>query len=568
MLQRLRIENFILIEALDLEFHAGLCVLTGETGAGKSIIIDAVGAILGLKAGPDTIRSGAERARLEGTFRLEPMPAAVAEWLEREGVEPALAGELTLSREITARGSRCRVEGVPVNQAALRELADALIDILGQHEHTLLTRPREHLGLLDRFGGPEVEGLRARVARAHHQLAAIASEVRQLKSASAERERQRDFWQYQLEEIDAAGLHSETEEAELKAERTILANAEDLKRTLAEVHGRLSEGDEAPSLLDGLGDVISAVRDAADVDPELEAIASSLDEALALVEDASRELRRRAERLEADPGRLHELETRLDLLRDMLRKYGPTMPDLWSYRDRIRRDLTLADTAGDRLASLEAESKNLSRELRSMAERLSALRLEAAGRLEAEIGRELADLGMKDARFAVSFKEHAEITAEGAESAEFMLAPNPGEPPRALAKTASGGELARLMLALKTVLVRADAVGTLIFDEVDTGISGRAAQVVAQKIASLGRRYQILLITHMPAIAAIADRHWHIEKRAVEGRTRLSVELLDTEGQVAELAHLASGDSTSGPAVDHARELLAKATSYKQEALR
>ncbi len=567
MLQRLRIENFILIEALDLAFHAGLCVLTGETGAGKSIIIDAVSAILGGKAGPDTIRSGAERARLEGTFKLEPMPLAVTEWLAQEGIEPAIEGELTLSREITAKGSRCRVEGVPVNQAVLRTLADALVDILGQHEHTLLTRPREHLGLLDRFGGPDVEGLRVQVARAHGKLASLASEIRSLQEASSERERQRDFWQYQLAEIDEARLESETEEGDLKAERTLLANAEDLKRTLEGVHVRLSEADEVPSLIDSLGDVISELRDAADVDPELEAIATSLDEAMALVEDASREVRRRAERLEADPGRLHEVETRLDVIRDMLRKYGPTMAELWAYRDRIRKDLKLADTAGDRLASLEVERAQLAKDLSGMATRLTAARKEAAGRLEGEIGRELADLGMKDARFAVSFRDHAEVAAEGAETAEFMLAPNPGEPPRPLAKTASGGELARLMLALKTVLVRADAVGTLIFDEVDTGISGRAAQVVAQKIASLGRRYQILLITHMPAIAAIADRHWHIEKRAEGGRTRLSVEVLDTEGQVAELAHLASGD-TSGAAVDHARELLAKASSYKQEAVR
>ncbi|HEY9856156.1 MAG TPA: DNA repair protein RecN [Stenomitos sp.] len=567
MLQRLRIDNFILIESLDLAFHAGLCVLTGETGAGKSIIIDAVGAILGGKAGPDTIRSGAERARLEGTFRLDPMPPAVKAWLADQGIEPAIEGELTLSREITPKGSRCRVEGVPVNQASLRALADALVDILGQHEHTLLTRPREHLGLLDRFGGPEVEALRAQVSRSHGRLASLGAEIRDLQAASAERERQRDFWQYQLAEIDEAHLDSETEEADLKAERTILANAEDLKRSLETVHVRLSEGEEVPSLIDGLGDVIASVRDAADVDPELTAIASSLDEALGLIEDASREIRRRSERLEADPERLHEVETRLDLLRDMLRKYGPTMSDLWAYRERIRKDLKLADTAGDRLVQLEAEREKIAKDLAQTATRLSASRREASGRLEAEIGRELSDLGMKDARFAVAFREHAEITAEGAEGAEFMLAPNPGEPPRPLAKTASGGELARLMLALKTVLVRADAVGTLIFDEVDTGISGRAAQVVAQKIASLGRRYQILLITHMPAIAAIADRHWHIEKRSVEGRTRLSVDLLDTEGQVRELAHLASGDSTSGAAVDHARELLAKASGYKQEAV-
>lgn len=561
MLQRLRIENFILIETLDLRFHRGIGVLTGETGAGKSIIIDAVTAVLGGKAANDTIRTGAGRARIEATFQLEPLPASVARWLAQEGIEPELAGELSVSREITPRGGRCRVEGVPVAQASLRVLGEALVDILGQHEHTLLTRAREHLYLVDRFGG--LEPKRAQVADAHARLSAIASELAALEAATSQSERQRDFWQYQLTEIDEADLQRETEEAELKAERTLLANAEDLRRTLAESYDRLSAGEHAPSLVDGLTAVVQALEASADLDPELTPVAQALEDALSAIEDSARELRRRFERLEADPVRLGELEARLDLIRDLLRKYGPTINDLWAYRDRVRFDLQRADSAGDRLEMLQNERLTTERELREHAAALTEARRAAANRLETLITSELADLGMKEARFEAAFRRLGEIGADGAETLEFMLAPNPGEPPRPLAKTASGGELARLMLALKTVLVRSDVVPTLIFDEVDTGISGRAAQVVAQKIASLANRYQILLITHMPAIAAIADHHWHIEKRMEAGRTRLAVELLNAEGQVAELAHLASGDASSGAASDHARELLARASAYK-----
>jgi DNA repair protein RecN (Recombination protein N) len=564
MLLRLDIENFILIDRLSLDFFPGICVLTGETGAGKSILIDAVTAILGGRIGPDAIRQGADRARLEATFR---PPGDLSDWLLESGIEPAIAGELTVAREITARGSRSRVEGVQVSQGALRALADRLVDILGQHEHTLLTRAREHLHLLDRFGGPSLEIERQEVARQHATVQAASAELTALRTKATEREREQGFWRYQLQEIEAARLGSPSEVEDLQAERLLLANAETLREELSQAHEALTAGDD--SLSDRLGRVIAALRDAADLDPELAPLAESLDAAVSAIEDASREVRRRSERLEADPERLSEVETRLDLLRDLLKKYGPTVQDVQRYQERIGRDLQAAETVGVRQEELERLRDAARQALSAGCHRLSAARQEAARRLEAAVDRELADLGMKEARFSVSFRPHEAPTAEGAESAEFLLAANPGEPPRPLARTASGGELSRLMLALKTVLAGDEAAPTLIFDEVDTGISGRAAQVVAQKIAALGRRHQILLITHMPAIAAIADGHWHLEKRVTDGRTRLHVEALDAEGQVAELAHLASGDARSEAANDHARDLLARAKAYKgQEVLR
>jgi DNA repair protein RecN (Recombination protein N) len=566
MLKTLRITNFILIESLTLDLAAGICLLTGETGAGKSIIIDAVLAVLGGRVSTDLIRAGANRASLEATFALEPSESLRA-LLETHGIELAVAGELTLSREVTPKGSRCRIEGQLVPQSALKEVGETLVDVLGQHENTLLTRSREHLRILDEFAGSEAMVARSETARLHAKLLALRAELTSLDRTAAERERQRDFWQYQLAEIEAAEVHNPSEADDLKAERQILANAEDLKRELTTAYARLYDGgDDAPSVTDQIDDVLATLRDGAELDAELGPLAEAVESALSTLQDTAREIRRRAERLEADPERLGELEGRLDLLRDLLRKYGPTVEDMWALADRLRQDLGAAESDSSRQEAIRAELLRVEQQLEVTAGRLTALREAAAGRLEAAVGQELRDLGMKEARFFVEFKPHAGIGAEGAQSAEFMLAPNPGEPPRPLAKTASGGELARLMLALKTVLHREDGTPTLIFDEVDTGISGRAAQVVAQKIASLGQRSQILLITHMPAIAAIADRHWHIEKRIAEGRTSVALERLDGDAVVRELAHIASGDASSPAALSHAQELLDKARQFKLEA--
>ena len=564
MLKTLRIANFILIESLTLDLAAGICLLTGETGAGKSIIIDAVLAVLGGRVSTDLIRAGATRANLEATFAVDPSESLSA-ILEAHGIEPAVDGELTLSREVTPKGSRCRIEGQLVPQSALKEVGETLVDVLGQHENTLLTRSREHLRILDEFAGSEAMAARTETARLYARLLSLRGELSALERTAAERERQRDFWQYQLAEIEAAELTSATEADDLKAERQILVNAEDLKCDLTAAYGRLYGGDDAPSVTDQIDEVLSTLRDGAELDPELGVLAEAVEGALSTLQDTAREIRRRAERLEADPERLAEVEARLDLLRDLLRKYGPSLEDMDALAERLRRDLGTAESDSSRQEEIRADLQKTEKQLDVTARRLTELREAAAGRLEESVGQELKDLGMKEARFFVAFKPHDAIGSEGAQTAEFMLAPNPGEPPRPLAKTASGGELARLMLALKTVLHREDGTPTLIFDEVDTGISGRAAQVVAQKIASLGSRSQILLITHMPAIAAIADRHWHIEKRIAEGRTSVALELLEGDAVVRELAHIASGDADSAAALSHARELLFKAREFKSQ---
>ncbi len=564
MLLKLHIQNYILIDTLTLDFHDGICVLTGETGAGKSILIDAVSAILGGRIGLDVIRQGCERALLEATFRFRHDWPPLRDWLTEHGIEPALEGELTLMREISARGTRCRVEGVQVPLAAIRELGEHLVDILGQHEHTLLTRSRAHLGLLDRFAGAPAEDLAREVARLHGRRSRLREEQAERVARAAERERQRDFWSFQLAELEGLDVGSEEELETLRQERLLLQHAESLQLTLGRIGQALTGGDEAPGVLDGLSRVLGQLREASSLDPALESVLGNLTEAREAIAEASRTVRYRQDRLEPDPERLEAIDQRLDHVQTLLRKYGPTLAQARAHHGRLERDLGALgedDARGGRLAD---ELAALEIELAGVASRLTRARAEAARRLETALHAELADLGLKEARFEVLLRPQAEVGAEGAEAVEFFLAANPGEVPRPLARTASGGELARIMLALKTVLTRDDAVPTLIFDEVDTGISGRAAQVVARKIAQLGRRGQILLITHMPAIAAVADSHWRIEKLVESGRTTLSVTRLDEGQQVSQLAHLASGDAHSPAAIDHGRELRQRALAFKE----
>lgn len=561
MLQRLVVSNFILAEHLALDFEAGVCVLTGETGAGKSIVIDALAALMGGKAGADCIRTGSERARLEATFRVETATGPIASWLEAAGLEPAIPGELSLAREITVKGSRHRVEGMPVSQALMRELGELLVDILGQHEHTLLLRPREHLAMLDRFGGHlDLVGDMEAAHRAHKELEV---QLRELELARSERERQQDLWRFQLGELEAHAPQQESEPETLRVERDMLLHVDELRAKLEGAYLGLTGADE-PGVLTQLGKIGAMVREAAVFAPDLSPLAEVFDEAMGNLEDVCRQLRHRSERLEGDPERLNELEGRLDQVRTLLRKYGPTVADCLAFRERVRHELERAVHVEELLESAEKAREEAAQVRDAAARALTRARREAAERLEQAMRRELDDLGMTGALFEIAWRDQETPAASGAEAIEFLLAPNPGEPPRPLARTASGGELSRLMLAMKTVLVRADAVGLLVFDEVDSGISGRTALIVAQKIAQLGTRRQILLITHMPAIAAIAEAHYHVEKRVIEGRTYLQIDLLDAAGRVTELAQLASGDASSEAASEAARELLSRARQLRQ----
>lgn len=562
MLQQLTIEHFVLIDRLELELSAGINLLSGETGAGKSIIVDALGALLGGRAGPELIRAGASRAFIEGSFRIASGATtdAIGALLETEGIEPAVPGELVVSREIGPRGSRCRIEGKQVNLDILRRLGECLVEALGQHEHQRLARAREHLSVLDRFGGgAHLSRLEAYQAL-YHEVMGCARRLEAQEATAADRARNLDFLRYQHAELVAANLTDGDEEEGLRHDLCRLSNVQTLRETLEVAQEALRAEDGAASRLRL---ALGSLRQAERLDPDLSPHADSLAGAMAVIEDVASDLRRHGERVEEDPAQLARIEARLTVLAGLTRKYGPTLAEALAHRERIEADLARAEDDDGALAEGRSLLAARRLELEQAAKDLSALRQEAARGLEEAVQRQLAELGMKAARFQVAF-EHAEIGPQGAEQVEFTIAANPGEPARPLARTASGGELARVMLAIKTALVNSEPIPTLVFDEVDTGVSGKTAQAVARQIARLGERYQILLITHLPAIAAVADAHFRVEKGLEGDRTLVRVQALDDADRIHELATMASGKA-SPEALAHARQLLhdARGTSAR-----
>lgn len=563
MLKELRIKNFVLIENLDLSFGPGICLLTGETGAGKSIVIDAVEAAMGGRVSLDLIRSGAGKATIEATFGLSRAHPALASLLESEGIAVEIEGELTLSRELSPKGARCRIEGQQVTQSVLKRAGELLVDVLSQHEHQALMEPSFHLTLLDTFG--DLKTLVVAVGELHGRWAATVAERKALVAGRQAREQQRDFWAYQLQEIQAAEIKDALEEEALKAERLRLANVEALRLASAGAYETLYAGDSSPSLHDQLDRVIQSLQRQGHLDADLASAADQLLDAQAVLRDVAGEMRDHGDRLDADPGRLADVEERLDLLTALTRKYGPGLEAVVAHAATLEAGLAEVDNLDQRLEALDAEVQIAEKQLRKAADQLSAARRAAASELESAVEKQLRELELPSSRFVVAllpYKGDQPIRAFGAETVEFQIAMNPGEPPRALAKTASGGEMARVMLSLKTVLADLGEVPTLIFDEVDTGISGKAAQAVAEKLAALGRHYQVLCITHLPTVAAMADQHLHLEKHVESGRTHVSVATLDAPARVRELARIASGDH-SPAAVRHAEDLLKRAKGFK-----
>lgn len=560
----LHIENFVLIENLDLAFEPGICLLTGETGAGKSILIDAVAAALGGRIGLDAIRTGAGRARIEATFALPVLPPGLGTLLEAEGIEQSVAGEITLTREISPKGTRCRLDGRLVSQQVLRRAGRTLVDILSQHEHQALLDGAYHQALLDQFGG--LTGLCREVERAHETWSQLATERRTLREGARQRARELDFWRFQLAELADAQLKGADEAEILGAERRQLLHADQLRATCAGAYEAVYAGENGPSLYDRLGKVITSLTDLAHLDATLGACGEALAGLQGGIHDVSDQLRRHLDALEADPARLALIEERLDLLATLSRKYGPGLGRVIALAQELESKVAEGAREDERIVSLKPAVADALAHLTTVAARLSARRQDAARHLVMAVESQLAGLELPDARFRVALtppETPAAPRATGAEAVEFEVALNPGEPPRSLARTASGGELARLMLALKTVLAFESDVPTLIFDEVDAGLSGRAAQAVAEKLAGLGTRYQILCITHLPTVAAMADQHLHLEKRVVDGRTHVHATVLDPAGRIAELAHIASG--RSAPAAQrHASELLERAAIFKK----
>ena len=553
MLEELRIQNFAIIDRLELTLGDGLVVFTGETGAGKSIIVDAVALLLGGRAESVMVRSGAERAVLEGVFRLEPHV--------RPALEALLSPEdlwddpdyLTLGREIRRAGRHtARINGRAVSLALLKQVGNLLVDIHGQAEHLSLFRVREHIRLLDRYAalGEALEAYR----QGYRRLQALRRRLADLRRSARDAAQRADLLAFQIDEIERADLHPD-EEDRLLAERERLSHAEALAEHARQAVFLLDEGSpEVPAITDLFGRVGEALHFIAHTDrgqADLAAAADNLGETLA---DLARRLRDYAEGLEFDPARLAEVEERLALIANLKRKYGDTIADILAYAERARAELDAITHADEETAALEDEIAALEAQLGEQALMLSERRQQAARRMAAAVEQELQDLRMAGARFRVALNRRPDpgglplpdgsrVAADerGIDRVEFMLAPNPGEGFKPLAKIASGGESSRLMLALKRALAEVDPTPTLIFDEIDQGIGGRIGAVVGRKLHALGKNHQVLVITHLPQLAAWGDSHYRVAKQTRDGRTTTTVARLEGDARVAELAHMLGG---------------------------
>jgi DNA repair protein RecN (Recombination protein N) len=547
MLRELYVEDFGLIERERLSFGPGLNVLSGETGAGKSLFLEALGAALGGGGGAEMLRAGAQRARVEALFEVPPRLAPGLAVLGLEGEE-----ELVLTREVGREGrSVARLNGRPATASGLRQVAELLVAVHAQHEHQTLFRPERHRQLLDAFAG--LEEVREGVAAAFRQGRTLERELAELGRDPAERQRRQELLRHQLAEIDQAQLRP-GEEEELREELVRLSNAVRLEQALETAHAALFEGLRGEAAVDLLGRGAAALGEAAAFDRRLEELRAVVEEAAGQVAEAAREISRHRSELRFDPQRIGEIEGRLEDLADLHRKYGRDLDAVRQFRERAAGELAQAEETAQRAAAVQERAQAARGDLDRLAAELSRRRGAAARELADLVAAELGELGMPGTVFQVVLAPR-EVSEAGGEEVEFLFSANPGEPPRPLARIASGGELSRVMLALRKVLAAADQIPTLVFDEVDAGVGGRAATALAARLAFLGGSHQVVAVTHLAQVAAAADRHICLEKEVQGGRTRTRARELAGEERAAEIARMLDGGK-SPLALEHARELM------------
>ena len=557
MLELLHIENIAIIEAADIEFAPGFNALTGETGAGKSIVIDSLSAVLGQRTSRELIRTGAEKAFVSAAFS-----GTAPELTEELGIQPEADGTLLLQREIQTDGKNvCRVNGRPVTVGQLRALGARLLNIHGQHDGQQLLDEEQHIVYLDSFG--RVESLAITYAEKYKNFTDIRRQIGALQMDEAEKARRVDTLQYQIEELRRAKL-TPGEEEELTARRGMLRNAEKFLDAVAGADYALNGDDSGGGALSALRQAQDALSGVRHLDDAFGQLYERLGEAYSEVYDIAATVEDKRGELDVSPGELDRVESRMDLLYRLKKKYGATVEDMLDYQARCEAELAQIEDAGDTLARLEQALSNAEKEARQAAQALSDARKAAADRLTAQILTELQQLDMGKIRFAVDFAEKP-LDSDGMDAVRFLMSANVGEELRPIHKIASGGELARIMLAMKNVLSEQDHVGTMVFDEVDTGVSGRAAQKVAEKMARISRRKQVLCVTHLPQLAAMADTHFSVEKGERDGRTYTEVRRLDREQRRRELARLTGGSHVSQTMLDGAEELLVQAEKFRAE---
>lgn len=551
MLSSLQIENVAVIQKANVHFEKGLNVLTGETGAGKSILIDSINAILGNRTSKDLVRTGAAKAVIRAAF--EDVPPAVLDSLEKAGYERSEA--LLLSREITAEGkSTCRINGMPATAAVLRELCGGLININGQHDSVGLLNPARHEGILDAYAQNSAE-YQAYYA-IYRELVGVKKTLDAMITDESEKQRRIDLLSYQVQEIDDAGLTA-GEEQTLESRRKVLANASTIRDRIAQCYALLSGGDEAPGAVDLLGEASNAVDTAAQLDGELSAGAGQLLDLYYTAKDVAADLIGRLDAYDTNDAELDEIEQRIDLIYKLRRKYGDTVEDILAFGEQARKELEMIQSSQERVEHLQKEQRRLYTLAREKAEALTQTRLKAFDELNKRISGTLDFLNMPGVRMTLRHSR-GPLASHGQDSIEFYISTNPGEAPKPLAKIASGGELSRITLAIKNAMADKDAVPTVIYDEIDSGVSGKAASRIGEVLRQSAEGHQILCITHTAQIAALADCHLLIQKNITNERTYTEIHPLDENGRVEALARLISGDHVTELSLANAREMLGR----------
>ena len=547
MLSSLQIENVAVIQKANVHFEKGLNVLTGETGAGKSILIDSINAILGNRTSKDLVRTGAAKAVIRAAF--DDVPPAVLDSLEKAGYERSEA--LTMSREITAEGkSTCRINGMPATAAILRELCGGLININGQHDSVGLLNPARHEGILDAYA--QNGAVYQEYYAVYRELIKVKKELDAIITDEGEKQRKIDLLSYQVQEIEDASLTAGEEET-LAARRKVLANASTIRERISQSYALLSGGDDAPGAVDLLGEASNAIDGAAQLDSGLSAAAGQLLDLYYTAKDLSADLIGRLEGYETNDAELDEIEQRMDLIYKLKRKYGDTVEDIIAFGQQAREELDRIQFSQGRTEHLQAEKHRLYVLARDKAEVLTHLK--AFEELNKRISGTLDFLNMPGVRMTLRHTR-GPLASHGQDSVEFYISTNPGENPKPLAKIASGGELSRITLAIKNAMADKDAVPTVIYDEIDSGVSGKAASRIGEVLKQSAKDHQILCITHTAQIAALADCHLLIQKNITNERTYTEIHPLDTEGRVDALAHIISGDHVTELSRANAREML------------
>lgn len=558
MLTNLCIENIAVIEKTEIEFENGMCVLTGETGAGKSMIIDSINIISGARTNKSLVRYGKDKASVTAVFDID---ENITEYFNEIGVE-AEDGQIIIRRDITADGkSVCRINSSIIPLSMLRTVSERLVNIHGQLDNQNLLNPAKHLNFLDKFASSSE--LLEKYSSIYNEMLEIRRKIKEIDTDEKEKAEKIDFLTFQIDEIESAHL-KEGEDESLEEQRAVIANAEKITLAVNAAYRNLYDSSEIQPAYDGISIAVSELEDVAEIDARIKAMYDKLSDIMYDLEDCTHEINDYAQSVEYDEELLDEIERRLDLINRLKHKYGGTIKSVTAFCRDAKKSLENITRSDEILEELQEQYKKKREELEKCSQKLSAVRKKAGAVLQKEIEKSMHELDMKGAVFCVQINEAADFSPSGKDEVEFLISANAGEPLKPLVKTASGGELSRVMLSIKSILADADDVDTLIFDEIDTGVSGSAAQKIAAKLSKLAHNKQVICITHLASIAAMADVHFLIQKKVKDGKTSTTLKKLDHDNRVCELARIIDGMDITEAAMQHAAEMLTHAENLKK----